>query len=154
MAVLIVITYPLLSSRSLMLLYWSRHHSHIPLWTGDTWALGKLKTPREFMDCWCYITFYIMMFTIKVTVLWNLRPQTNVPLDQRQASANVKPAGDLGSYVFLRWPHPLFALLAKTKIPLTYWGDQGYTLTYRPNQGRNHASSGIIWKVFLLATVL
>ena len=107
--------------------------------------MGKLKTVWEFIGCWFNIvgiTFCIIMFTIKVTVLllWNLRPQTNVPLDQRQASANVKwafwPAGDLGSYVFLRWPHPLFALLAKTKIPLTYWGDQGYTLTYRPNQGR------------------
>ena len=44
------------------------------------------------------------MFTINFTVLllWNLRPQTNVPLDQLQASANVKPAGDLGSSVFLR----------------------------------------------------
>ena len=120
--------------------------------------LGKLKTVWEFINCWCNIvgiTFCIILLTIKVTVLllWNLRPQTNVPLDQRQASANVKwafwPAGDLGSYVFLCWPHPLFALLAKTKIPLTYWGDQGYTLTYRPNQGRNHAIE-IIRKVFFL----
>ena len=124
--------------------------------------MGKLKTVWELIGCWFNIvgiTFCIIMFTIKVTVLllWNLRPQTNVPLDQRQASANVKwafwPAGDLGSYVFLRWPHPLFALLAKTKIPLTYWGDQGYTLTYRPNQGRNHAI-GIIRKVFFLATII
>ena len=158
----------------------SSSSSHIPCYPAGRWCyytdivtirtflfelmiLGKLKTVWEFIGCWFNIvgiTFCIIMLTIKVTVLllWNLRPQTNVPLDQRQASANVKwafwpagdlfwPAGDLGSYIFLRWPHPLFALLAKTKIPLTYWGDQGYTLTYRPNQGRNHAIE-IIRKVF------
>ena len=47
----------------------------------------------------------------------------------------IRPSGDLAPYVFLGGRTPIVLRFAEIKIPTTYWGDQGWALTYCQDQG-------------------